>query len=216
MGINVEEVTPYYSTFKFRGLSVRNHKYFLFNQFRHRLFTKQDKKIDKQLIKFLDNGCDTVSIGDLEVKTPNPEFMLLYLTRHLVLHFLEYGIFLRHLCDITLLIDRNRDSIDFVKMEKIFKKYHILNLFTSFISICNKHLGLNLDLNLKEDKKLTDRVLNDMFFNKYRLIDKINFKKMGAFERYTLRIRYLFSSKWKYDHIQKGLYLRMLPYKLLY
>jgi hypothetical protein len=215
LGINVEEVNSKYSTFKFRGVTVRNHKCFLFNQFHNRLFTKQDKKIDKQLINFLENGSETVSIGDLEVKTPNPEFMLLYLTRHLVLHFLEYGIFLRQLCDIALLIDRKRDSIDFAKMEKIFKKIHILNIFSSFISICNEHLGLNLDLNLKEDKKLTDRVLNDMFFNKYRLIDKSNFKKMGALGRYTLRTRYLFSSKWKYDHIQRGLYLRMLPYKLL-
>jgi hypothetical protein len=216
LGINVEEVNSNYSTFKFRGVTVRNHKCFLFNQFRHRLFTKQDKKFDKQLVKFLENGCDTIFIGDLEVKTPNPEFMLLYLTRHLVLHFLEYGIFLRHLCDITILIERNRDSIDFAKMEKIFKKNHILNLFSSFISICNEHLGLSLDLNLKEDKELTNRVLNDIFFNRYRLIDKSNFKKMGAFGRYTLRITYLFSSKWKYDQIQRGLYLRMLLYKLLF
>lgn len=216
LGMNIEVVNQNYSTFKFRGVTVRNHKCFYFHQFRHRIFTKQDKRVDKQLMKFLESGYDTVSVDDIEVKTPNPEFMLLYLTRHLVLHFLEYGIYLRHLCDINLLIERNRDSIDFAKMEKIFKKCHILKLFTSFISICKTHLGLNLDLNLKEDKDLTQRILNDMFFNKYRLIDKGKFKKMRALGRYFFRISYLFSSKWKYDHIQRGLFLRMLPYKLLF
>jgi len=216
MGINVDVINQNYSTFKYRGVTVRNHKHLLFYQFRHRLFTKQDRKIEKQLDKLLVLGSDTVIMSDLVVKTPNPEFMMLYYVRHLVLHFLEYGIFLRHLCDFTLFIETNRDYIDFVKMEKIFKKSHMFKLFSSFVSICKTHLGLNLDMDIKEDKKLTERILNDIFFNKYRITERQKLKRMGSFGRYTLRLSYLFSSKWKYDHIQRGLYLRMLPYKLLF
>ncbi len=215
LGINVDVVNSNYSTFKFRGVNVRNHRCFLFNQFRHRIITKQDKKIDKQLVKYLEKGYDTINIGNFELKTPNPEFMLLYLTRHLVLHFLEYGIYLRHLSDLTLFIEKYKDSIDFAKMEKIFKKNHILKLFSSFISICKTDLGLELDLSLKEDRRLTKKIINDMFFNKYRVFEKSKQKSMRSFGRYFLRMSYLFSSKWKYDHIQRGLYLRMLPYKLL-
>jgi hypothetical protein len=71
-------------------------------------------------------------------------------------------------------------------------------------------------MDIKEDKKLTERILNDIFFNKYRITERQKLKRMGSFGRYTLRLSYLFSSKWKYDHIQRGLYLRMLPYKLLF
>ncbi|MDP3453292.1 MAG: nucleotidyltransferase family protein [Bacteroidales bacterium] len=216
LGITVDRVNSGFCRFIFRGVNIRFHKSFLFSQFRNRPYTRSDKRISKELISLLKE--DSISVkGDdgVLIDVPGPNFMALYIIRYTVLHFLEYGLFLRHLCDLILFFQENSERIDFVKLKKILREYKQYKLFCSIIEICKVYLGFKPDFATKDHPRLTKRVLEDIFLNRYRVTDRKKIKNMHRAGRYLLDIKYLLSSGWKYRAIDPLLYMKVLPYKLL-
>jgi hypothetical protein len=216
LGITVDRVNSGFCRFIFRGVNIRFHKSFLFSQFRNRPYTKLDKRISKELISMLKEEYISVKGDDgVLIDVPGPNFMALYIIRYTVLHFLEYGLFLRHLCDLILFFQRNSDRIDFIKLEKILREYKQYKLFCSIIEICKVYLGFKPDFATKEYPRLTKRVLEDIFLNRYRVTERKKIKNMHRAGRYLLDIKYLLSSGWKYRAIDPLLYMKVLPYKTL-
>lgn len=212
-GITVEKVDENYSKFIYRGLKVRVYKELLFQQFTGRIKTKTDRKVSKQLKNLLAGGCETVEIRGREFTIPNKEFTLLYYIRYMTLHFTEYGLYLRHFLDLEAILNSSGD-IDHQRLAKNLKKAHLYKLFCSFVLICREYLGLKDNFTITEDNALADKVIQDMFFNKFRRIEKQKLKKMGGLRRYILNLSYFFSVKWKYDKIKLGLFYKSIPKKL--
>ncbi len=212
-GITVEKIDDNYSRFIYRGLKVRIYRELFFQQFSGRVKTKTERKIGKQLRLLLADGCETVEIQGQKFLIPNKEFILLYYLRYMTLHFTEYGLYLRHLLDLNAILNSSGD-IDHQRLTKILKKAHLYKLFCSFVLVCREYLGLKDNFTINEDKTLANKVFQDMFFNKYRKIEKQKLKKMGGFRRYLLNLSYFFSVKWKYDKIKLGLFYKTIPKKL--
>lgn len=212
-GITVEEIDESYSKFIFRGLKIRIHNEFHFSQFTGRVKSKTDRKVNKQLKTLLTEGCESIEIQGAEFTIPNREFNLLYYIRYMTLHFTEYGLYLRHLLDLIAILN-NAGNINHQRLIKNLKKGHLYKLFCSFVYICRENLGLKDNFSILEDKSLADKVTADMFFNKFRKIEKQKLKKMGGLRRYFLNLSYFFSVKWKYDKIKLGLFYKTIPKKL--
>ncbi len=212
-GITVEVVNRSYSHFVFRGLKVRIHSDFLFCQFSGRVKSKTDKRVNKQLKKLLKEGTEMVEMEGKRFCVPNREFTLLYYIRYMTLHFTEFGLYLRHLVDLSFILDRI-EHINHDRLSENLKKSHLNKLFSSFVLICRDYFGLKNNFSIIEDKMLSDKVVYDMFFNKYRKIEKQKLKKMGKLRIYILNLSYFFSVKWKYDKIKLGLFYKTIPKKL--
>ena len=212
LGIEVEKDGSKHSKFYYKGVPVENHKTFLNVE-----YTQTDKNLEKYLHKILyEQGFDSIVIDDTPVRIPTPDFTAIFLIRHDITHFLASGLVLRHFCDLALFFEKNRERIDFANFEKVMREEGQSNLISSFLAIGNLHLGLPEEslpeflANSYQVEILAHRVLEDTFYNKYRLIDKKEIETMWVPRSKLLGAKQLFLSKWKYDSIERGLFYKSL------
>jgi len=216
LGIEVEKDGSKHSKFYYKGVPVENHKTFLNVE-----YTLTDKNLEKHLHKvLLEQGFDTITIEDIPVRIPTPDFTAIFLSRHNITHFLASGLVLRHFCDLALFFEKNRTRIDFANFEKVMKEDGQYNLISSFLAIGQKYLGMpnenfpGFSIDRQQVEILASRVLEDTFYNKYRSIDKKEIETMWVPRRKLLGVKQLFRSKWKYDSINNGLFLKSFIFRI--
>ncbi|MHC1690621.1 MAG: nucleotidyltransferase family protein [Bacteroidales bacterium] len=216
LGIEVDKEGSKHSKFYFKGVPVENHKTFLNVE-----YTKADKNLEMHLYKILyEQGFDTIMIDDAQVRIPTPDFTAIFLSRHDITHFLASGLVLRHFCDLALFFEKNRARIDFANFEKVMREYGQYNLICSFLAIGQMHLGVpeeslpDFSIDRQQMTTLANRVLEDTFYNKYRSIDKKEIETMWVPRRKLLGLKQLFRSKWKYDSIENGLFLKSFIFRI--
>jgi len=216
LGIAVDNDGSKHSKFFFKGVPVENHKTFLNVE-----YTQTDKNLEKHLHKVLrEQGFDTITIDDIQVRIPTPDFTAIFLSRHDITHFVASGLVLRHFCDLALFFERNRARIDFANFERIMQENGQYDLICSFLEIGQMHLGLPEEsipeflIDRKRVETLANRVLEDTFYNKYRSIDKKEIETMWVPSRKLLGVKQLFRSKWKYDSIENGLFFKSLMFRI--
>ncbi|NTU94476.1 MAG: nucleotidyltransferase family protein [Bacteroidales bacterium] len=214
--IEVDKKGTKHSNFFFKGVPVENHKTFLNVE-----YTKADKNLEKHLHKILcEQGFDTITIDDITVRIPTPDFTAIFLSRHNIIHFLASGLVLRHFCDLALFFEKNRARIDFANFEKAMREYGQYNLICSFLEIGQMHLGLpeeslpEFSIDRYQVTTLANRVLEDTFYNKFRPVDKKEIETMWVPCRKLLGVKQLFRSKWKYDSIENGLFFKSLIFRI--
>ena len=61
---------------------------------------------------------------------------------------------------------------------------------------------------------LAERILKDTLYNKYRSVDKKEFEEMWVPRRKIFGINLFFSSKWKYDSIERGLFHKTFLFRV--
>ncbi|TVR75540.1 MAG: hypothetical protein EA408_00195 [Marinilabiliales bacterium] len=201
LGIEVKRKSPKHSAFFFKGIPVDNHLSFLSVS-----RSKTDKNLEAHLSRILSTqGYDTITIGGFEVRVPTPDFTAIFLARHDIVHFLISGVVLRHICDLALFFSNNAKNINFESFLKILEEEHQLPLFSSFIEIARRHLGMRDTIIpfTEQDVKTTERVLKDTLYNSYMDIGREGLSKMQVFKRKAIGARHLVNSKWKYDLVGK-------------
>ena len=216
LGIEVDKKGTKHSNFFFKGVPVENHKTFLNVE-----YTQADKNLEKHLHKILcEQGFDTITIDDIQVRIPTPDFTAIFLSRHDITHFVASGLVLRHFCDLALFFERNCARINFANFEKVMRENGQYNLICSFLAIGHKYLGMpkesfpEFSIDQEQVATLANRVLEDTFYNKYKSIDKKEIETMWVPRRKLLGVKQLFRSKWKYDSIGKGLFLKSLLFRV--
>lgn len=216
LGIEVDKKGAKHSNFFFKGTPVENHKTLLNVE-----FSKTDKHLERHLHKVLDEqGFDTIMVDDVQVRVPTPDFTAAFLTRHDITHFLASGLVLRHFCDLALFFAKNGKRIDFASFEKLMREEGQYDLLCSFITIAQNHLGMpqdsfpGLPVNNNKVTELTDRVLKDTLFNKFRSISKKELKTMWVPRRKLLGISQLVTSIWKYNSIDSRLFAKTIMYRI--
>jgi len=216
LGIEVEREGSKHSKFYFKGVPVENHKTFLNVE-----FTQTDKNLEKYLHETLtEQGYDTIIIDGVKVRIPVPDFTAIFLTRHNITHFLASGLVLRHFCDLALFFEQNRERIDFGRFEKVMQENRQYNLICSFLAIAQNHLGFS-KVSLTECSEkwqqtagLAESILKDTLYNKYRSVDKKEIEKMWVPRRKFFGLKLFFSSKWKYDSIERGLFFKSFLFRV--
>jgi len=214
--IEVEKDGSKHSKFFFKGVPVENHKTFLNVE-----YTQADKNLEKHLNKvLLEQGFDTITIEDIPVRIPTPDFTAIFLSRHDITHFVASGLVLRHFCDLALFFEKNSARINFANFEKVMREYGQYKLLCSFLAIGQMHLGLpkeslpEFSIDQQLVATLANRVLEDTFYNKYKSIDKKEIETMWVPRRKLLGVKQLFRSKWKYDLMEKGLFFKSLIFRI--
>ncbi len=215
-GIEVEKEGSKHSKFYFKGVPVENHKTFLNVD-----CTQTDKNLEKYLHATLtEQGYDTIIIDGVQVRIPTPDFTAIFLSRHDITHFLASGLVLRHFCDLALFFKKNRERIDFANFEKVMREEGQFNLISSFLAIGHLRLGLPQEsipeflTDRQKEGALSARILEDTFYNKYKSVDKDALEKMWVPRRKLFGLILFFRSKWKYDSIGKGLFLKSLLFRV--
>lgn len=216
LGIEVEKEGSKHSKFYFKGVPVENHKTFLNVE-----CTQTDKNLEKYLHETLtEQGYDTIIIEGVQVRIPVPDFTAIFLTRHNITHFLASGLVLRHFCDLALFFEKNRERIDFVSFEKIMREEGQYDLISSFLTIGHMNLGLPQEsipeflTDRQKVEALSARVLEDTIYNKYKSLDKDELESMWVPRRKLYGLLLFFRSKWKYDSIGKGLFIKSLLFRV--
>lgn len=92
--------------------------------------------------QLLQQGHDTILIGEQQIEVPPPVFNLIYVFLHMYMHFLNGGIGLRHVCDWTMLLHAHYKAYDMAELEKLLKEFHLLNGWRFFTPIAVRYLGL--------------------------------------------------------------------------
>ena len=201
LGIVVDRESSKHSSFFFKGIPVENHLSFL-----DVTFTPTDKNLEAHLNRiFKEQGYETITIDDITVRIPSPDFTSLFLVRHNITHFLATGLVLRHFCDMALFFSCNAGRINFESFRKIITEEQQINLFSSFTHLAHVYLGMpETSLPVPDNcETITERVLYDTLNNGYRKINIEERLNWWVPRRKVLGVLYLFHTKWKYDLIGK-------------
>lgn len=208
LGIPVNRDDSKHSTFFFKYTPVENHLNFL--DVEH---FQTNKNLELHLHEILSTqGHQTIYIDEVEVRIPTPDFTALFLTRHDITHFLASGLVLRHLCDLSLFFSRHASSINFKEFYKILEQESQLKLFTSFMDLAQKYLGMPVDSIpvLMPVASTSNKIFLDTLNNSYRKIETEERLKWWVLKRKAVGAMHLFRSKWKYDLAEDGLFYQSL------
>lgn len=115
-------------------------------------------------------GCDTSyrKIGQHDVPVLPPAEEVVYTFIHLYHHFIELGIGMRHLCDLTVLLEHlPADAAVHENIEKFIGSLGMTKAFKAFEALCVRKLGLKAEglpvaIN-DDDSKWTESIVKVMF-----------------------------------------------------
>lgn len=135
-----------------------------------------------------------VSIGESKALSLSVEDLCLYLFIHMRSH-MEKGFGIRQLCDITLFIEKERDSINWIGFLNSCKLIKCDKFIGTILSICNKLFELNIPSELESilvgDEIIIDYTINHIMSSgvhgKRNEINKIERIKKDIFYEKQLR-----------------------------
>jgi hypothetical protein len=212
LGIVVDRQGTKHHNFFFKGIPIENHITFL-----DLTSGKINQRLEEHLHKILtEQGFDTIRIDDTEVRIPKPDFTAVFLVRHDITHFVASGLVLRYLCDLGLFFARNASSINFSQLFKILEETSQMNLFSAFINLAQKHVGMPVNSipALPCDENLSNRILQDTI-NLPKKNSPEDLAKWWIVRRKAVGAYRLFQMKWKYDLMDKGFFYRRLTSSVL-
>lgn len=115
-GAHLLDEVPKHTGLRWQGVHFENHRHFL-NVSRNRT----ERALDALLCGILQT--EGACIAPEGYYTPPATFNAIYLIRHAALHFLKEGISVRHLCDWSCFLERQRDAIDRDLFSDTLKRY---------------------------------------------------------------------------------------------
>lgn len=131
-------------------------------EFHHTLIIFSLNVFNKRFKKMLlsaSNFAPSILILDnsVIVKTFEPTFNVLYIFCHLFKHAVNGNIGLRHYCDLSRLIWKEREVIDWSRLENYLTLLSLKNFFLACGALMTEHLGLPkkcflMELNSKDSK----------------------------------------------------------------
>lgn len=96
----------------------------------------------------------SISTGDYRIIDINN--LLVYLVVHMAVHAKYSGFGLRQIYDVALIINKEKDTINWEYIIEEVKKYKLLKFFSGIISIIVNDLGVDLDINIISRLKVSE------------------------------------------------------------
>lgn len=104
--------------------------------------------------EYLKFRTDTVKIMEKEIPIPEITFNLLYTFYHTWYYFMSGGICFKQICDITILLDRNFNKIDWDRFKEMLASLNLTEPWAVFMYIAVEYLGLEREKALCYEKPL--------------------------------------------------------------
>ena len=150
------------------------------------------ENIDVLLSENLDSDKTLINVeiaDGLEVTTLGPTEHLILQMFHIVKHFIVEGIESRYFTDISLYINKYKDSIDFKRFYRVFNEMHFADFCRMYFTICIERFGMDESILTEENRVHPDdeiAFLTDIVFNGKRdLSDNASYSLLGILSPYV-------------------------------
>lgn len=134
-----EEETYKHTTMMWHDVTIENHRVLisLSSPFMNR-------KLQRRIKQWADNPASlrTVNVEDCPVQMPPLEFDVVYVLLHAVLHFLNEGIGVRHVCDWMCLLHAYAGRLDKRQTAALLKEFGLTRAARLFGTIAVEYFGL--------------------------------------------------------------------------
>lgn len=109
----------------------------------HYLLRFPNKKMQKQFDQLVETyPAEMVTVNGEEVPTLMPTLNVVYTFLHLFNHFIQIGVALRQLCDLTMMLHGMKERIDRDLLDLWLKEYDTTRAFTAIGAILTDKMGL--------------------------------------------------------------------------
>ena len=143
-------------SFEYGGDTFELHtKFIVFRYGKHR----------KRWEELVERPTTTIQISNQTIHILEPTINVVYVFAHLFFHFIREGIGVRHLCDLSICLDRYKDVIDKKELQTILESLGMYKAFRCFGWILVEKLGLSsfpYEISEKE-KKIGKQILQDVW-----------------------------------------------------
>ena len=189
MGIKIDNSHHHHTVFSWRNFMVENHYDFI--NIHHRKTNVFLEKVFKRLGK---DDTSTVVIYGEKVFLPSPDLHALFLLKHMVNHFAGAEITLRQVLDWAFFIEKHNNEINWDWLMGLLEEYHLNTFFECINAICIEDLGFNPAFfpRFISDPKLKERVLNDILFPEFSIVEP-----RGLIKRICFKYRRWKANSWK-------------------
>ncbi len=110
-----------------------------------RIYKNSDTCVSRSHAEMESGKVGCFDIDGTSITTPPVTFNAFFIFLHAWIHYTTGGIGLRHLCDLSLLLNREAANIDREELAESLDRYGLTHIWRIFISIAVDRLGLNPD-----------------------------------------------------------------------
>ena len=140
-----------------------------------------------------------VEVQGVSVPTLMPTVNVFYIFLHLYNHFIKLGVALRQLCDLAVLLHRQRETIDRTMLKQLLEDYGFTRAFAAIGYILTEKLGLPvedfpMEIN-KKDKKNGENALDLMWKHGNWGMYERDIAEKGSFKYFIDKTRVRLSSQ---------------------
>lgn len=194
LGAEIDTGVHHHTTCVYKGVLIENHYDFINTTQRN-----SNKRFEHILKLEADNSSTEHIMDGVRVLLPSAMFNVLFLMRHMAMHYAAERVSLRHLCDWKQFVESESNNVDWAYVQTIYKQFNMNRFADAISAICIDHLGLNAELvpNIKRDEKLEERILKDILYAEF---DEEK-PERGLFKIIWWKTRRYFANSWKHKLI---------------
>ncbi|MBR3986026.1 MAG: nucleotidyltransferase family protein [Bacteroidales bacterium] len=206
LGAEVDTHWYKHSQIHYKGIMVENHDYLV--------CTREGlnyKELNKQLTKLLFTDNERRPLDDTGALVPSPYFNALFQAYHSCSHFLSEGIGLRHVLDWATFLQKEQNSIGWVRFYKDCEKYHLKRFIVAMTDIVVHKLGITVtNTSIEAHSPYADKILNSILYD-----DSKVFGTPGGAGNHRVRlVKNAFKYRWKFSEIAQESFLRHIIFSI--
>ena len=158
-GVAIDNSHHHHTLFPWNDFMVENHYDFI-NIYHH----KSHVEFEKILKEFGGEDSYYTELLGERVWLPSPNLHALFLMKHLMLHFSSGVVNFRQLLDWGFFVRRHGKEVDWERIDSVFEKFRMKELYGIFNAICVEDLGFDASAFsfVNSDTLLKQRVVNDI------------------------------------------------------
>lgn len=179
-----------HSHINYKGLTIENHRYFLSVR-----GDVRKKRIERYLQGVI--SCDR-RIESSNIYYPSPQFHALFLSLHMLQHFLYENITLRHMLDWAYFVNAEKDNLDWREFNLKCNEAGATQFIEAINSICIEHMGLNIEGTvLKANNRYADKILRNTLEQASQHVSGMR----NVWIQRISKVKNIIAQRWKFNEV---------------
>lgn len=138
------------------------------------------------------------SLMGIPVKVLAPDDFIIHLCLHMIFHLSNSGFGLRMLCDLVLLVEAERNSVDWVEFNDKIKLIDIKKFIQAIFIVCNRLFNMELPpipYEIEENDLFIDAFIKDIFSSGHNKEEKLERKNINELIKHSNDNKEYFKNK---------------------
>lgn len=200
-------------SFSYEGNIIEIHPYVAHQALQERYVF--DRKFQKWCEDQITHHSRTITIGSdhTEIRIPSIMMIIVYEFYHLWIHFVRFGIGIRHICDWLMCIHNYNGKYDLDELNSLLKQFGLLGPWIGFSGVVVDYLGLpQNEMPFYNKTKKAKRVLK-LVFKEGNMGHNVEYKTFSDTRLIRLgqKIYYTLSRYWKVGRLFPKDIMNFLP-----